>query len=640
MASGENIGIVKEVEETSKKYKYVASVADDKTTTFNASLAVDGDASVTYGAVPIDPAVAETFYAYYPYENESGNKLTVETGGYKSTIKTDQSGLNFAANDILFAKTEKDEGVNDVEFEFKHFLSILEFDISFVGYMEDAGYSLGSVTLSKTDGYKMYNGVSYNYDGTFKSVGEPSNDNFNFKVADNKATLFVNPTDAAADHKQGGKLTFTKSENDDKTYEIDFSFSPEQGKVHKYPVEVGLYTVTFGTLSIGGWGDGTEVDNGVLDYAYDIVKNGEIYEIYTAAGLQAFGNIVNTGYSSAPDGLNYKNINFTSLSQNASADAQLMKDIDLTGITWIPIKDYAGTFDGNDKTISNLTIDSTETIVGLFATNNGTIQDFNVSGSVTVTNAESRVGMIAGDNLGTISNCTTSGSVTNNRTGTKDASTGGIVGENGNASNLNATVVLCVNNATVNGSQKVGGIVGLHNKGYIINCGNSSTGFVTDSATGTGDQVGTGGIAGCADESTFILSCYNQGAVTSGSANVGGILGCNGSTSKINGCYSTGTITGTANVGGIAGFGGDDGIASCYYKENCVTVGEEKKSLGIGDLTEDKAKTISMGDTAMQEDTFATTLTNGQDSSLTPSGVTLATWAAADNAYPTFTTED
>ena len=50
---------------------------------------------------------------------------------------------------------------------------------------------------------------------------------------------------------------------------------------------------------------------------------------------------------------------------------KLTSDIDLTGVNWQPIgtsssNAYKGTFDGNGHTIKNLTINSTQSLVGLF----------------------------------------------------------------------------------------------------------------------------------------------------------------------------------------------------------------------------------------------------------------------------------
>ena len=56
---------------------------------------------------------------------------------------------------------------------------------------------------------------------------------------------------------------------------------------------------------------------------------------------------------------------------NLSIDITLTSDIDLSGIDWTPIgidynHRYAGTFDGNGKTITGLTVTTSDQYAGLF----------------------------------------------------------------------------------------------------------------------------------------------------------------------------------------------------------------------------------------------------------------------------------
>ena len=116
----------------------------------------------------------------------------------------------------------------------------------------------------------------------------------------------------------------------------------------------------------------------------------------------------------------------TEVQRNPSLNCTLAADIDLTGSEWAPIQGYAGTFDGNGKTITGLTINkSTESNVGLFASiaQGGTVKNLTLD-DVDIT-AGANVGAIAGENRGTIENCSVSGSVT----GSSDNSfVGGIAG--------------------------------------------------------------------------------------------------------------------------------------------------------------------------------------------------------------------
>ena len=115
---------------------------------------------------------------------------------------------------------------------------------------------------------------------------------------------------------------------------------------------------------------------------------------------------------------------------NSSLNCTLADDITLPVVTdggsnWTPIQGYAGTFDGGGKTITGLTINKSTMNVGLFASiaEGGTVKNLKLD-KVNVT-ANSNVGAIAGQNRGTIENCSVSGSVT----GSSDNScVGGIVG--------------------------------------------------------------------------------------------------------------------------------------------------------------------------------------------------------------------
>ena len=98
-----------------------------------------------------------------------------------------------------------------------------------------------------------------------------------------------------------------------------------------------------------------------------IVESKE-YEIYDADQLFAFAQKVNAGET---------NIN-----------AKLMNDIDLDNREWTLIgsksKPFAGTFDGNGKTIKNLKVETSTAHEGLIGyVSGGTVKDFTVYGTIT-----------------------------------------------------------------------------------------------------------------------------------------------------------------------------------------------------------------------------------------------------------------
>ena len=143
---------------------------------------------------------------------------------------------------------------------------------------------------------------------------------------------------------------------------------------------------------------------------------------------------------------------------------------------------FKGTFDGDGHTINVELTNSTssETHIGLFAFNYGTIKNLTVTGSVTTSNTT--VGGIAGDNGGIVYNCINKATITGNK------NVGGITGRNKAyaASTIEVPVVEnCTNEANITGTDYVAGVVGVNNS-KVINSYNG-TGVVV---TGTGSHVG------------------------------------------------------------------------------------------------------------------------------------------------------
>ena len=267
----------------------------------------------------------------------------------------------------------------------------------------------------------------------------------------------------------------------------------------------------------------------------------------------------------------------------------LAADIDLTGQDWTPIPGYAGTFDGDGNTITGLTINqSTGSNVGLFASieSGGTVKDLKLD-DVNIT-AGSNVGAIAGENRGTIENCSVSGSVTGN--GLDVSYVGGITGKN------QGTITGCATMGSVkvaNGTY-VGGIVGWHGDGTITDCHSSatvegiayiggvvgqsndiitacySTGNVTAKKNNTNCSF-AGGVVGLNSDGAILTACYATGDVEGGGEYVGGVVGDNSST--VTACYhATGNVTGaTESTGGVAGRNYSSSILMTCYWDGTVT---------------------------------------------------------------------
>ena len=224
------------------------------------------------------------------------------------------------------------------------------------------------------------------------------------------------------------------------------------------------------------------------------------YKIYT-------NKFKETGFVGSNDLLN--------TAEPMAVNIKLMNDITLPEVgegesNWEPIikseyYGYIAVFDGNNKTISNLTISKPGTNnVGLIgkleagSVRHLTLENVKISG-------RSTVGGIAGEmnGRGTIENCTVSGEITSKGT------TGGIVAK---VTTNTGIVTGCVNHANINvtisssTAYSVGGIVG-NIEGVCLSSGN--TGNITVTSTYNGFNVG--GIVGNAENYSSAYKCYVYG---------------------------------------------------------------------------------------------------------------------------------
>ena len=259
-----------------------------------------------------------------------------------------------------------------------------------------------------------------------------------------------------------------------------------------------------------------------------------VYQIKTANNLFWFAALVNGTLTD-------------DTAQNAAACAVLTTNIDLTGEAWTPIgsesNPYTGTFDGQNHTISGMTIENAESYSGLFGKVTGTVRDFTVTGSITGDETVSRVGGAVGS-LGTASAGGTVSGVTSGVNITVSAGNdhiGGVVGSM--PENSSPTVENCVYTGDINitvAAGSVAGVVGYIRTGTIQNCANQG-----GISINTGGNGSVGGILGyCNNGKIYIRNCYNSGSIAAeGTANVGAIVGQNKSTQATvsNCCYLTGS---------------------------------------------------------------------------------------------------
>ena len=312
----------------------------------------------------------------------------------------------------------------------------------------------------------------------------------------------------------GYTITKLMANNDNKERDLSAAITPEAGK---------FYNITL------------DKDKGYTD---DGQGN---YTVTSAEGLKNIAKLVNE-------------------EGKTDIDITLTGNITLTG-EWTPIgtesQPYTGTFDGDGHRITGLKIDQSGTdCVGLIGRlgSGGKVQGVALT-NISVSGAN-YVGGIAGQNDGTVENCSVNGTVT----GRGFTDTGGIVGTN------YGTISGCSAEGTVTGSVNVGGIAGGSYLGAtIVGCYSSAA--VEGSST-------VGGVVGSLGNNSSLTACYSTGNVTAtrtdGGAYVGGVVGVNAQ-GTVTACYhATGEITssGGDRIGGIAGSNGQGTFTACYWENN------------------------------------------------------------------------
>ncbi|MGM9947803.1 GLUG motif-containing protein, partial [Floccifex sp.] len=237
----------------------------------------------------------------------------------------------------------------------------------------------------------------------------------------------------------------------------------------------------------------------------------------------------------------------------------LTKDISLKNYENFSIPVFSGEFDGNGHTIRDFTIKKNQNPCGLFAIvqQTGIVKNVKVTASIEV--SSENTGAIAGENYGTIENCSVSGSICGKQ------NTGGIAGIN----TVSGIIKNCRMNGTVIGTKMTGGISGsslgiiqsCQNQAYVNTTSNEFKINIEDldfsfnlskiSTFDTSSYYDTGGITGYL--SGIVSNCTNTAPVgyLHIGYNVGGIAGR--SCGFITDCTNTASISGRKDVGGICG---------------------------------------------------------------------------------------
>jgi len=241
---------------------------------------------------------------------------------------------------------------------------------------------------------------------------------------------------------------------------------------------------------------------------------------------------------------------------------KLTADITLSEDDSIYVPTFGGIFDGNGHSIYAVNINGAGSAYGLFryVQMSGRIENLKVAGSACAEYSAGQIGLLAGVNYGTITNCTVNGSVKG------ENEVGGLVGYNAPT----GSIIDCVSECNVNAPHSAGGIVG-NNEGSVTGCENKGaintvetdvtvdiTEISVDSITDLNSTANmaaftdAGGIAGIS--SGNIVECVNSGKIGYEHVgyNIGGIVG-RISQGYVDSCTNNGKVYGRKDVGGIAG---------------------------------------------------------------------------------------
>ena len=390
-------------------------------------------------------------------------------------------------------------------------------------YIKNPGFSGAKI-------YSAHTSVKRQDNGTFASEGEP------YKISPLEHQIDGKPAFSAivAPGKANGNAFFTVNiVNTSESYFHDVAVTgipaAEAGKHYTYKLIVGKQTVKIGGVTVENWTTGKlegKFEAEVDDYS------------------EWDGKKVSSGYTFSGEGTSDKPWRITSATDLAGLAAnvnsgtnyhdnyfKLEANIDLMGHEWTPIgargKSFYGSFDGDGKVITNLTISNATDCAGLFGFARGTIQNI-VLRNASVISSSTAALLVGESEGGVIKSCKVDGTV---RSGNNAA---GIVGQSSEVE-----ISDCEVNVECYGGNNVGGVFG--------------------------DKTNN-------SWSVVVKNCIVRGRICG--KTVGGIAGQLQGSDVISGCKSYATLSHIDKMnctwaGGIAG--------SAYYNckfENCEVYGD------------------------------------------------------------------
>lgn len=481
----------------------------------------DGKTATFSGTVAVTPgSKIMAFYCKEPKMLEvtsTGVRMNLELGQYVSGIN------DLSQYDLMSATADYTEGTESINLNFAHDCAVLK--VNATGLEADA--PVRGLEFTLPDGAGFYSAVTIGTDGTKT-------------YSDAKNTFSVQLNGAVATEGKLGAYCMVVTNG--------ISAATSLGIKAIVDKPSGDYTYTSG-LNVS-----SNIENGKFYYTPEIAMTLD-EEVKTLEGFKLIDNVDK----------------FKTIASDASSNYVLMRNLDFTGIDFTPISTFNGTFDGIGNTLSNITLNITDGNGGIFAVNEGTIQNLIVEGA-TVTKESvfgsnsNGLGVIVGTNAKSIKGCTVINSAIKVKI-TDEGNIGLIAGFNkGIGSVTECTVEGSSSVKTMEGTNYkscIGGLIGKSlgsvKYSFVKSC-DISYDYLATNATG----ANIGGLIG--QLNTSIKGCYAKTTIYANTkgCTIGGLLGAYYITTStpptLEGCYAIGNITLSTNSDGnsLAGLIGNN----------------------------------------------------------------------------------
>lgn len=509
---------------------------DGKTATFSGTVAVTTGSKIM------------AFYCKEP------KMLEVSSSGVKMNFELAQSVSeinDLSQYDLMSATADYTNETESINLNFVHECAILKVNATGL----EANAPVRELEFTLPDGAGFYSAVTIGKDGT-KTYDEAKN---TFNVQLNGAV--------ATDGKLGAYcMVVTDGITSGTNLEIKAIVNKPSGDY--------TYTNTMGVSS--------NIQKGKFYYTPEIAMTLD-NDIKELEGYKVIDNVDK----------------FNTIASNASLNYVLTRDLDFTDINFTPIPTFSGTFEGRGNTLSNITLNITDGNGGIFAVNEGTIQNLIVEGA-TVTKESvfggnsNGLGVIVGTNAKSIKGCTVINSAIKVKI-TDEGNIGLIAGFNkGTGSVTECTVEGSSSVKTMEGTNYkscIGGLIGKSlgsvKYSFVKSCDISYDYLATNK---TGANIG--GLIG--QLNTSIKGCYAKTTIYANTkgCTIGGLLGAYyiAGSSTLEGCYAIGNITLSSNsvdnsLAGLIGNNTGPGTRNINYCYTSVDTQRKGSSIYNGNAT-------------------------------------------------------